>query len=454
MKGDFSRTTQDRSIEFSGVRMQQGRVLLDADFNEAVEIAARRDRVTTRDVIGPCGVPDVGGGFAIGARARLNALDVADATAFAVGAAGTILRSVDRGATWTVQPVPAGFDDDLLGVDFAVSEQAAREVVPQAAIAVGSGPSVLYTSDGGTSWKPGTLPAGTSGALRGVSFCDAKLGWAVGDDGLVITSRDAGATWTRQAVPPEAVETLHAVHFADDQTGWAVGDGGRLLATTNGGTSWQVQVAPSLGASLRGVRFATRKDGFAVGEGAMVVVTDDGGATWVDRPLAGESATLRGVDVEDPKTATVVGAGPLMRRTTDGGESWTPLTAPAGAGDLSAVRTPGPGILVAGDLDTLGRSGVVAPPAWQPVAIPAHAAADLAISPGRIYVDGELYENPRWTRYGEQSDLPLAPMPTAAGRYIAYLDGWERHLTALERPELREVALGGPDTTKIGRAHV
>src|SRR5207253_6477909 len=30
---------------------------------------------------------------------------------------------------------------------------------------------------------------------------------------------------------------------------------------------------------------------------------------------------------------------------------------------------------------------------------------------------------------------------------LVYLDVWERHLTAVERPELREVALGGPDTT-------
>jgi len=32
-------------------------------------------------------------------------------------------------------------------------------------------------------------------------------------------------------------------------------------------------------------------------------------------------------------------------------------------------------------------------------------------------------------------------------RFLAYLDVWERHITAIEDPAIREVALGGPDTT-------
>jgi Family of unknown function (DUF6519) len=43
-------------------------------------------------------------------------------------------------------------------------------------------------------------------------------------------------------------------------------------------------------------------------------------------------------------------------------------------------------------------------------------------------------------------------LPTKAGRYLVYLDVWERHLTMLDDPAMRESALGGPDTatrTKI-----
>src|SRR6266536_1452403 len=42
----------------------------------------------------------------------------------------------------------------------------------------------------------------------------------------------------------------------------------------------------------------------------------------------------------------------------------------------------------------------------------------------------------------------FAPLPTTlSGRYLAYLEVWQRHITALEDPEIRESALGGPDTT-------
>jgi hypothetical protein len=57
MKGDFSRSTFDPRKHYSGVRMQQGRVQLDADWNENLDILLRRIETETIDVIGECGVP-------------------------------------------------------------------------------------------------------------------------------------------------------------------------------------------------------------------------------------------------------------------------------------------------------------------------------------------------------------------------------------------------------------
>lgn len=50
------------------------------------------------------------------------------------------------------------------------------------------------------------------------------------------------------------------------------------------------------------------------------------------------------------------------------------------------------------------------------------------------------------------SPLPVQPylpsLPSISkGTYVAYLDVWERDITVLEDPSIREVALGGPDTT-------
>ena len=57
MSGDYSRQRFDPARDFSGVLMQQGRVQLDADWNEQVEISGRRWRATTTDILGRCVVP-------------------------------------------------------------------------------------------------------------------------------------------------------------------------------------------------------------------------------------------------------------------------------------------------------------------------------------------------------------------------------------------------------------
>lgn len=57
MKGDFTRPTFDRARRYSGVRMQQGRVLLDADWNEQLDIQRRLDARSTADAVGAYGVP-------------------------------------------------------------------------------------------------------------------------------------------------------------------------------------------------------------------------------------------------------------------------------------------------------------------------------------------------------------------------------------------------------------
>jgi hypothetical protein len=57
MPGDYTRVTFDPFDDHLGVLMQQGRVMLDADFNELVGIIDRRFRAETIDIIGRCIVP-------------------------------------------------------------------------------------------------------------------------------------------------------------------------------------------------------------------------------------------------------------------------------------------------------------------------------------------------------------------------------------------------------------
>jgi len=73
MSGDYTRFTFDPAKGYSGVHKQQGRVSLDADFNEFEEILDRRDRSTALDTFGgsvvPSTTPDA---FKIGVDAQGN----------------------------------------------------------------------------------------------------------------------------------------------------------------------------------------------------------------------------------------------------------------------------------------------------------------------------------------------------------------------------------------------
>ena len=128
-------------------------------------------------------------------------------------------------------------------------------------------------------------------------------------------------------------------------------------------------------------------------------------------------------------------------------------------------------------LDTLGHAA--APLENAGFALKA-AGKNIAIGAGRLYVEGLLCENAAPVSMTTQPDFPptaspilppgatLIPLPPAAsvaqanivvyngaglavdppdGTYLAYLEVWQRHLTALEDPLIREVALGGPDST-------
>ena len=57
MAGDYTRATFKPRSDHAGVLMQQGRVTLDADWNELVELLDRRLRAETIDIIGRCVVP-------------------------------------------------------------------------------------------------------------------------------------------------------------------------------------------------------------------------------------------------------------------------------------------------------------------------------------------------------------------------------------------------------------
>ena len=131
--------------------------------------------------------------------------------------------------------------------------------------------------------------------------------------------------------------------------------------------------------------------------------------------------------------------------------------------DITATR------VETGTLDLIGRCG--GPANGKGFEIQVQGGGRIAIGKGHYYVDGILCENdagvgpnPNFIWLSEQPDLQpnpyvLKPDTTpfvragtpSPGFYLAFLDVWQRHITALEDPEIREKALGGPDTATRNR---
>ena len=341
MKGQFSRLTARRARRYSSVRLQQGRVHLDADFNEQVDIGAWRDRVTTRDVVGPTGAPVEGGGFALSAVVALTGLDAVWLVAACRGHSGHRVgkrrRRRDLGAAGLSRrrwPSATSWPSTSSIVNTAIATTAAGEILFQA---------------NGIAWTIQTPAAASGSALHAAQLLSATTAWVVGAGGLILGTTNAGGTWaTRTAAG--VTEALRAVHFASATAGWAVGDGARIVRTTDAGATWAPQAAPAgASARLNAVRFAPDAlHGWAVGEAATIFTTPDGGATWIARSgPPGVDATLRGLDVVSTTTAWAVGDGGTVLRTTDGGATWD-LVPPSAAVAVADLR---------GGARAIGRDG-------------------------------------------------------------------------------------------------
>jgi Family of unknown function (DUF6519)/Carboxypeptidase regulatory-like domain len=110
MKGDFTRSTWNPKKHYSGVRQQQGRVQLDADWNEQVDIDAYLRETGLADLIGRCGAPWTGGGFKVEVAPDDSDLIVSPGRLYVDG----ILCELEPGPEVAISPsFPAS---DLVGV--------------------------------------------------------------------------------------------------------------------------------------------------------------------------------------------------------------------------------------------------------------------------------------------------------------------------------------------------
>lgn len=154
---------------------------------------------------------------------KLFRVRIADGAVWVVGEFGALLRSTDRGETWS-RMLP---EKDRAWNDVAF--------VGNAGWLVGEFGALMKTVDGGTSWEAVETPNEVS--LMSVAFRDAEHGVAVGLAGTLLTTADGGATW--QQVPAFTREHLYTVMW--DENRWlAVGDKGVMATAGADAEQWEL----------------------------------------------------------------------------------------------------------------------------------------------------------------------------------------------------------------------
>lgn len=193
-------------------------------------------------------------------------------------------------------------------------------------VAVGDHGIVLLSDDAGKSYRQAqSVPVRV--VLTGVSFADAKRGWAVGHWGTVIHTEDGGETWKLQRSDTAIDQPLFSVYFKNSDEGWAVGLWSLLLATRDGGKTWIAQQLPPPPGRTKADRNLYRIFANAAGklfvaaEQGTVLRSDDNGASWINLGTGYKGTFWTGIALADG-SIVVGGLRGTIYRSSDEGQSW------------------------------------------------------------------------------------------------------------------------------------
>ena len=281
-----------------------------------------------------------------GVTARLRGLSaVSPQVAWASGANGTVLRTVDGGINWQLRPVTGASTLDFRDVD-AMSDHVAYVL----SIGPGEASRIFKTNDGGAHWDLQFQDKGPAVFLDAMAFWDADRGVAVGDSVrgalYILTTTNGGRTWTRLDTAPLPAALPNEGAFAASGTNvavsgrsdaWIATGASRVLHSTDGGRTWTVATTPVPSGESSGifsVAFRDRDHGVVVGgdyrdESAAVsnaAITSDGGAAWRSstRGLSGYRSVVAWVPTT---TSSYVAAGPSgVDWSVDDGRTWTSIS--------------------------------------------------------------------------------------------------------------------------------
>jgi photosystem II stability/assembly factor-like uncharacterized protein len=278
----------------------------------------------------------------------LNSIFFTDAnTGYAVGNAGTILKTSDGGLNWTTQS--SGTNAYLSEIYFPTSS---KGFAVGYGIYAGHG-ILLVTSNGGETWEKLQDEIIDNGEWFSIDFINSFEGYIAGTyngEGCILKTCDTGNNWSAIFIDVEDTScydvcgsTLNSIHFIDSITGFASGGYGccsqtsynavnLLLKSSNAGVDWeQVNYSQNFD-GIRSLFFTDPLTGYMIGgkrwgwaEGYdSLVKTIDGGINWFTSKIGTDTGyvQLTSLFFTDSDTGFIAGSNGKIFKTEDGGESY------------------------------------------------------------------------------------------------------------------------------------
>ncbi|MBK9438555.1 MAG: hypothetical protein IPN51_11370 [Chloracidobacterium sp.] len=237
-----------------------------------------------------------------------------------VGSGGTMLTTTDGGTTWT--PFPKFTSDNLVEIHF--SEAKVGWILCQRDIYSRGSNAVSYlrkTIDGGLTWENVEFENGGRERVAKLLFDGKGSAIAVGEGGIFYRLSEDGKSWKRSISSIKYL--LLGGDFVDGAFGAIVGAAGTVMFTDDYGVTWQnATLLGKKDAKFTAVFFAEQKYGWAVGSGGAIIASTGGGRLWRAQ-ASGVDADLTDVFFTSNRDGWAVGDRGTIIRTTNGGGQWT-----------------------------------------------------------------------------------------------------------------------------------
>jgi len=216
-------------------------------------------------------------------------------------------------------------------------------------VAVGDRGYIVFSEDGGTSWKRAKTPEGP--LLTAIDFFDSKTGFAVGHDAVILKTTDAGETWTQVFSAPAEQRPLLDVNQLTADRAIAVGAYAAFYETTDGGKSWNARKITEEDKHFNAIIELGEGRLLILGEAGTILASDDNGATW--KPVASPyKGSLFGGVVANDGAVVAFGMRGRIYRSVDKGRTWTQVDNPSVATLMGGEKLPDGALLITGAAGT------------------------------------------------------------------------------------------------------